>query len=148
MNDLSTPSPTAVSGGHLTWNAYAAACPTRLALERISDKWTVLILGLLMRQPMRFNAMLRAIEGLSQKVLSQTLKRLERDGLVQRTVFPTVPVSVEYTITALGTSLAGVVIVVRQWAETHIEHIIEAQQHYDGRLPAGRASAAKPAAAE
>jgi len=133
MNDLGSLSPSPMPCDHLTWNAYAAACPTRLALERISDKWTVLILGLLIRQPMRFNALLRAIEGLSQKVLSQTLKRLERDGLVQRTVFPTVPVSVEYTITKLGTSLAEVVMVVRKWAETHIEQVLDAQHQYDGR---------------
>lgn len=85
---------------------YAAQCPTRLVLDCIADKWAVLILGLLRERPWRFNALLRQIEGLSQKVLSQTLKRLERDGLLSRTAYPTVPVTVEYALTPLGDSLA------------------------------------------
>lgn len=114
------------------WNAYAAACPTRLVLDRIADKWTVLILGLLLQQPLRFNALLREIEGLSQKVLSQTLKRLERDGLVTRTVFPTVPVSVEYAITPLGRTLAAAMHSLVDWAHANIEAVLAAQRRYDG----------------
>jgi len=113
------------------WNCYAANCPTRFALDRIADKWSVLILGALGREPLRFNRLLREIEGISQKVLSQTLKRLERDGLVTRTVFATVPVTVEYAVTPLGTTLARAVTAVIDWANTHIEAVMKAQEAYD-----------------
>jgi DNA-binding HxlR family transcriptional regulator len=70
------------------WNPYSANCPTRLVLDRIADKWAVLILGLLRKNTMRFNQLRRKIDGISQKVLTQTLRGLEADGLVKRTVFP------------------------------------------------------------
>ena len=87
-------------------NPYSARCATRLVLDRIGDKWAVLVLGLLAEEPTRFNQLRRAIEGVSQKVLSQTLKSLERDGLVRRRAFATVPVTVEYSITPAG-AVAG-----------------------------------------
>src|SRR6202008_392762 len=83
-------------------NAYSADCPTRQILDRVGDKWAVLILLLIGHEPMRFNALRRAIEGISQKMLSQVLKSLERDGLIRRRAIPTVPVTVEYSITPLG----------------------------------------------
>ena len=119
--------------GTPVWNAYAQICPTRLVLDRIADKWTVLVLGLLANGPVRFNRLRRAIEGLSQKVLAQTLRRLERDGLVTRTVVPTVPVTVEYALTPLGRTLAATVDGLRAWAENHIEEILIAQRDYDAR---------------
>ena len=100
-------------------NSYAAACPTRLLLDQIADKWTVLVLGLLARQPMRFNELRRNIDGISQKMLSQTLRRLEANGFVLRTVYPTVPVSVEYSITDLGVSLSKPLDALRDWAEVN-----------------------------
>ncbi|ALG71014.1 HxlR family transcriptional regulator [Azospirillum thiophilum] len=112
-------------------NAYISACPTRQALDRIADKWTVLILGLLEGGPMRFNRLRREIEGISQKMLSQTLKSLERDGLVSRKVFATVPVTVEYSITPLGATLAQTLVPLRIWAETHIARMLEARAAYD-----------------
>ncbi|WP_434613888.1 winged helix-turn-helix transcriptional regulator [Azospirillum sp. B2RO_4] len=112
-------------------DAYASACPTRQALDRIADKWTVLILGLLEGGPMRFNRLRREIEGISQKMLSQTLKSLERDGLVSRKVFATVPVTVEYSITPLGATLAETLVPLRVWAETHIAQMLEARAAYD-----------------
>lgn len=114
-----------------TWNPYASACPTRLVLDRVADKWAVLLLGLLAACPMRFNQLRREVEGLSQKMLSQTLKSLERDGLVSRKAIPTVPVTVEYSITPLGRTLATAVDALRVWAETHIEDVLVAQQRYD-----------------
>jgi DNA-binding HxlR family transcriptional regulator len=87
---------------------YAAGCPTRLLLDRIGDKWMVLTLGLIRDKPRRFNALRRDIEGVTQKMLSQTLKHMDRDGLITRTVLPTMPVSVEYAITPLGHTLAAV----------------------------------------
>jgi DNA-binding HxlR family transcriptional regulator len=115
----------------MEWNPYAAACPTRMILDRIADKWTVLVLGLLVRAPMRFNALRREIEGLSQKVLSQTLKDMERDGLVRRQAFATVPVTVEYSITPLGKTLASVVGALTQWAEDNAKAILVARDKYD-----------------
>ncbi|WP_426956447.1 winged helix-turn-helix transcriptional regulator [Muricoccus radiodurans] len=116
-----------------TPNAYAADCPTRRVLDRVADKWTVLLLGLLAEQPLRFNQLRRTIEGLSQKVLAQTLRSLERDGLVTRTAFATVPVTVEYAITPLGRTLAETVDALRLWAETHIDAVQHAQRAYDAR---------------
>jgi DNA-binding HxlR family transcriptional regulator len=110
---------------------YSATCATRLVLDRVADKWTVLILGLLSKGPMRFNQLRRQIEGLSQKMLSQTLKSLERDGLISRKAFPTVPVTVEYSITPLGQTLTSTVDALRIWAETHIGEVIDAQKRYD-----------------
>jgi DNA-binding HxlR family transcriptional regulator len=112
-------------------NAYAAACPTRLVLDRVADKWAVLILGSLRDHPVRFNALRRMIQGISQKMLSQTLKSLERDGLVKRKATPTVPVTVEYSITPLGRTLSATVDGLRVWAETHIDKVLQAQQQYD-----------------
>lgn len=119
------------TGPRQDWNPYAAACPTRMILDRIADKWTVLVLGLLVRRPMRFNALRREIEGLSQKILSQTLKGLERDGLVRRQAFATVPVTVEYSITPLGKTLSGAVGALTQWAEVNAAAILDARKKYD-----------------
>ena len=113
------------------WNAYAHACPTRMVLDRIADKWAVLVLGLLGDGPVRFNQLRRQIEGISQKMLSQTLKSLERDGLVSRRATPTVPVTVEYSITPLGETLSATVDSLRIWAETHMEQVLLSQQQYD-----------------
>jgi DNA-binding HxlR family transcriptional regulator len=112
-------------------DAYRAQCPTRMVLDRIADKWTVLVLGLLSENPLRFNHLRRQIEGLTQKMLSQTLKALERDGMVSRKVTPTVPISVEYAITPLGRTLAATVDGLRLWAEAHIGDVVRAQRRYD-----------------
>lgn len=115
----------------LQGNPYSARCPTRYVLDHIADKWATLILGLLAQQPWRFNALLRQIDGLSQKVLSQTLKRLERDGLVKRQAFATVPVTVEYSMTPLGATLAQSMTVVIAWAQDNLQAVLEAQHRYD-----------------
>ena len=112
-------------------NAYARTCPTRLVLDRVADKWAVLVLGLLGDRPVRFNQLRRQIEGISQKMLSQTLKSLERDGLVSRRAIPTVPVTVEYSITPLGQTLSATVDNLRIWAESHMEQVLLSQQQYD-----------------
>jgi DNA-binding HxlR family transcriptional regulator len=112
-------------------NPYAADCPTRLILDRVGDKWAVLLLGLLLEEPMRFNALRRRIAGISQKMLSQTLKSLERDGLVRRRAIATVPVTVEYSITPLGVTLANAVDPLRRWAEQNLREVFAAQRRYD-----------------
>ncbi|WP_330211960.1 winged helix-turn-helix transcriptional regulator [Pseudomonas sp. Z18(2022)] len=115
----------------MKWNPYSANCPTRIVLDCIADKWAVLIIGLLKIEKLRFNALLKKIEGMSRKVLSQTLKRLERDGLLTRTAYPTVPVSVEYALTPLGVSLAESLEHILLWSERNINAVLIAQQAYD-----------------
>src|SRR5882757_2366589 len=116
------------------WDVYSADCPTRKVLDRIADKWAVLVLGLLSKGPVRFNQLRRQIEGVSQKMLSQTLKSLERDGLVHRKAIPTVPVTVEYSITPLGRTLVETVDGLRIWAETHMADVQKSQNRYDRAL--------------
>lgn len=110
---------------------FNARCPTRQVLDRVGDKWAVLVMILLEDGPLRFNELKRRIEAISQKMLSQTLKSLERDGLVTRTVFPTVPVTVEYALTDLGRTLSRTVDALRVWAEAHIDEVTAAQARYD-----------------
>lgn len=114
-------------------NVYSADCPTRLILDRVGDKWAVLILLLLREQPTRFNQLRRTIEGISQKMLSQVLKSLERDGLIRRRAIATVPVTVEYSITPLGATLAAAVDPLRDWAEHHLREVLVAQRRYDAQ---------------
>jgi DNA-binding HxlR family transcriptional regulator len=112
-------------------DAYSADCPTRQILDRVGDKWAVLILLLLRAEPTRFNQLRRAIEGISQKMLSQVLKSLERDGLLRRHAIATVPVTVEYSITPLGLTLADAVDPLRHWAEQNLKEVQTAQRRYD-----------------
>jgi DNA-binding HxlR family transcriptional regulator len=97
-------------------------------LDRISNKWVVLILGLLENGPIRFNALRREIDGISQKMLTQTLRNLEGDGLVTRRVFPTVPVTVEYELTALGQSLNHAVQPLTEWAINNMSKVNAARK--------------------
>ena len=113
------------------YDCYAEGCPTRVVLDRIADRWAVLVLGRLGDGPVRFNQLRREIQGVSAKVLSQTLKKLERDGLVRREAFPTVPVTVEYEITELGATLRQTVAGLTRWAEDNIERVLDAQRRYD-----------------
>jgi DNA-binding HxlR family transcriptional regulator len=109
-------------------DVYAKNCPSRMILDRISNKWSVLILNRLRAETVRFNQLRREIDGISQKALSQTLKYQERDGLVRREAFPTVPVTVEYSITELGRTLSDTVHVLTHWAEDNFAAIVRAQQ--------------------
>ncbi|KXV51414.1 HxlR family transcriptional regulator [Gluconobacter japonicus] len=115
----------------LCFNVYAKDCPTRMVLDRLGDKWALLVLDRLQNDVVRFNALKRDIHGISQKVLSQVLKNLERDGLILRTAYPTVPVTVEYSLKPLGTTLIEAVSSLTHWAETHMSEIQNAQHLYD-----------------
>jgi DNA-binding HxlR family transcriptional regulator len=117
-------------------NIFSDQCPTRMVLDRVADKWAILLLLRLLDGPTRFNQLHRDIRGISHKVLSQTLKKLERDGLLTRHVFATVPVTVEYRVTALGETLCDTISRVRVWAETHIGDILAAQADFDARAHA------------
>ena len=106
-------------------------CATRLVLDRIGDKWTVLVVLLLSDGPMRFSELRAQLGAVAPKVLTQTLRRIERDGLVTREVFAEVPPRVEYTLTELGRSLTEPISVIGDWAETHLGQITAAQDAYD-----------------
>lgn len=108
-------------------------CPTRLVLDRIGDKWTVLVVLLLSDGPRRFTDLRGHIGRVAPKVLTQTLRRMERDGLVTREVFAEVPPRVEYTLTDLGRSLIEPIAVIGDWAEVHVHRITAAQAAYDAR---------------
>lgn len=118
------------------YDVYEDKCPTRLVLDRIADKWALLILVRLISGPVRFNHLRRDIKGISQKVLSQTLKKLERDGLISRAAFPTVPVTVEYALTDLGRTLTETMAALARWAEHNIDQVLAAQAAYDARCAA------------
>ncbi|MEU4652484.1 helix-turn-helix domain-containing protein [Streptomyces sp. NPDC023723] len=127
------------------YNAFLAACPSRTLLDRISDKWVALILAALgsdsWRRPgtecvgepraMRYSELLRTLAGVSQKMLTQTLRALERDGLVTRTVTPTVPVTVTYELTGLGLSLFEMMRGLKSWAEDHMDDVLAHRETYD-----------------
>lgn len=112
-------------------------CPVTDVLRRVGDKWTVLVVVLLGRRPYRFNELHRGIQGISQRMLTRTLRALEDDGLVHREVFPTVPPAVEYSLTPLGESLLVPLSAVADWAVRHRDEIAHA------RLAAG-AGPARP----
>lgn len=119
----------------LRGDTFDTDCPTRPVLSQLADKWTVLVLGALAGGPLRFNVLKRRLQGISQKMLGQTLRELERNGLVTRQAFPTVPVTVEYTLTPLGQDLASPVGAFRVWIESHIGQIVTAQRRYDSAVP-------------
>lgn len=113
------------------YDAFIKGCPTNQLLDRLSDKWVSLVVAALSNGPMRYSDLSRKIAGVSPKMLTQTLRTLERDGILTRTITPSVPVRVDYALTPLGSSLAGLLTAVKTWAETHIEEVHEARERYD-----------------
>jgi DNA-binding HxlR family transcriptional regulator len=114
---------------------FSQTCPTRELLDQLADKWSVLILIAVADQPVRFNALKRKIEGITQKMLGQTLRRLERNGLVARKVFATVPTTVEYSITPLGRSLFRIVEGLRLWSIDNLPAVKKARARFDREGP-------------
>ena len=117
------------------YNAYVAECPSRQVLDALSDKWVTLVLTALADSPRRYSELSRTIAGVSQKMLTQTLRMLERDGLVSRTMTVSVPVRVDYELTALGRTLLPVVRAIKDWSETHIAEVHAARGAYDQMAP-------------
>ncbi|MFC7546776.1 winged helix-turn-helix transcriptional regulator [Plantactinospora sp. GCM10030261] len=129
------------------YDAFLAECPSRQLLDRISDKWVALILAALgsdgpqrpgadgdgAPRAMRYSELSRRLAGVSQKMLTQTLRSLERDGLVTRTVRPTVPATVTYRLTDLGLSLHQVIRGIKEWAEAHMDEVFANRDSYDAR---------------
>jgi DNA-binding HxlR family transcriptional regulator len=111
--------------------AFQADCPSRLLLNQIADKWSVLILAALNDGPLRFNALRRSVEGITQKALTQSLRRLERNGIVARQVMPRAPVAVEYAVTPLGRTLDQVFIALYGWTVEHVAEVEQARQVFD-----------------
>ena len=135
----------------LEYNAFLTNCPSRQLLARISDKWVALMLAALgsdgpsprrgcMGEPraMRYSELSRRLSGVSQKMLTQTLRSLERDGLLTRTVTPTVPVTVTYELTELGLSLQNVMCGIKEWAEANMDEVLANRDDYDTHLAGTR----------
>jgi DNA-binding HxlR family transcriptional regulator len=112
---------------------YAKNCPSRQILDRIGDTWSVLLVGALADGPRRYSELAAKIEGISPKMLTQTLRGLERDGLISRTVHAVVPPRVDYDLSKLGRSLLDLVGALESWAETHIDDVASARTAYDAR---------------
>jgi len=115
------------------FDAYLAECPSRKLLDRIADKWVALVVKSLVDGPKRYSEVSHRLAGVSQKMLTQTLRSLERDGVLTRTVTPSVPVRVDYELTPLGESLAGVLGQLKLWAEQHMPEVDLARADYDAR---------------
>ncbi|MFD6183073.1 winged helix-turn-helix transcriptional regulator [Streptomyces goshikiensis] len=109
-------------------DVYAAQCPCRDVLDLLANKWSALAIGAMEAGPQRFGALRRRLEGVSPKVLTNTLRRLEEKGFVDRTIFPAVPLHVEYALTDLGRSVAQPLGQLRDWVETHLGEISGAQE--------------------
>jgi DNA-binding HxlR family transcriptional regulator len=110
-------------------------CGIRDVLDRVGDKWSVLVIVELANGPRRFRQLQRAIAGISQRMLTLTVRRLERDGLLLRTVYPTVPTQVDYRLTETGASLTHLVKALSDWSLEHRVSIAEARQSYDSDHP-------------
>ena len=122
---------------------FAAECPSRQLFDQIADKWSMMVLAILEPGPLRFNAIRRQIEGVTQKALTQCLRRLERNGLVERRVIPLSPVAVEYELTELGQSLGKPFSVLYGWTVENLAAVDLARSRFDQRPDvAGRAEKA------
>ncbi len=112
---------------------FFADCAARSFFDQVANKWSVMILTVLEEKPTRFNELMRRLDGITHKALTQALRRLERNGLILRKVLATSPVAVEYSITDLGRTLQVPFGAVYEWAINHLGHIEEAQAEYDAR---------------
>lgn len=112
----------------------AARQGSRVLLDQIADKWSVLVLAALCDGPMRFNAIKRALDGVTQKALTECLRRLERNGIVSRRVIAASPVAVEYAITPLGRTLEPLFVSLHAWSSSYLPEVERARARFDGRL--------------
>jgi DNA-binding HxlR family transcriptional regulator len=112
---------------------YYADCAARPFFDQVANKWSVMILTILCKQPQRFNEIMRCLEGITHKALTQALRRMERNGLVHRRVLATSPVAVEYSLTPLGRTLQEPFTAVYAWAVNHSADIVKAQAEFDQR---------------
>lgn len=116
----------------LPTNILASACPSRTVMRHLTDRWTPFIVAALSEQPVaRFGELKAMIQGVSPKVLTQTLRSMERDGLIERRVTASVPPRVDYELTALGTTLIEPMTALRHWAQDNMQAVLEARERYD-----------------
>lgn len=108
----------------LAWDPYNRDCPTRQLLDRIGDRWTVLVIGALADGRLRYSEIARRVDGVSQKMLTQTLRALESDGIVSRTIYPEIPPRVEYQLTERGESLQVPLRALEEWAKANMAGVI------------------------
>ena len=128
-------------------DVFSADCPSRQVLDRIGDRWSILVVGTLAAGTLRHGEVAARIGGITPKMLTQTLRGLERDGLVTRTAYAEIPPRVEYALTDLGRSLLGLVGALEAWAETHIADVEAARSAYDARTGQVRAGSVQRLAA-
>lgn len=112
----------------MPYNVMSATCPSRVVLQRIGARWTVFVVNALEDGPMRFTGLVARIDGVTRKVLAETLRSMEQDGLVARTVYDEHPPRVEYELTDLGRSLLEPLRAVRKWAEEHVPDVLAARE--------------------
>jgi DNA-binding HxlR family transcriptional regulator len=113
------------------WSVLARTCPSRTSLARIANKWTAMIVTVLADKELRFSEIRTALDGISGKVLTETLRDLERDGLVERQAYAEVPPRVESRLTSLGQTLFGPLRSLVEWAESHVPAVLAARELYD-----------------
>jgi DNA-binding HxlR family transcriptional regulator len=113
------------------WNVLVSTCPSRTSLARIANKWTAMVVIALGDRRLRFGELRTVVDGISGKVLTDTLRDLERDGLVERRAYAEVPPRVEYELTALGRTLHEPLLALSRWAEEHIAEVLVARETYD-----------------
>jgi DNA-binding HxlR family transcriptional regulator len=129
---MTTRASAAATTGIWQWHA-REDCEARQILDRIADKWSLLVIALLERRTLRFSELRRAIDGISQRMLTVTLRQLERDGLVRRKAYPVVPPRVDYELTDMGCTLHETIKALVTWTEEHQAAIAEARAEYDIR---------------
>lgn len=117
----------------IDYDAFLADCPTRQLMDRLSNKWVGLVMAALRDGSKRHGELAKIIAGVSQKMLTQTLRELERDGLITRQVTPSVPLRVDYELTDLGRTLQPIMLALKDWAESNMDEIQEARNRYDSR---------------
>ncbi len=110
------------------------SCPHRLLLDQIADKWSVMILAILCERPRRFNVLKRELEGITQKALTQSLRKLERNGIIERHVITSSPIAVEYKITPLGHTLKAPFQALFKWTQDYLPEVERARQTYDSKV--------------
>ncbi|AMP88585.1 winged helix-turn-helix transcriptional regulator [Legionella pneumophila] len=115
---------------HPDYSVYNEKCPSHNVLEGISDKWSILVISLLSKRIYRFGELKREIGGISPKMLTQTLLKLERYGFVQRRSYPVLPMKVEYSLTSLGKELSAILVLLTRWTETNMDKIINAERTF------------------
>lgn len=120
----------------LQFDVLNPGCPSRTVLRHLTDRWTALIVSALGSGPLRFTALRKQVGGITAKVLTETLRSMERDGLLERRVTPTVPLQVEYELTELGATLSAPIAGLRTWAEDHSDEVLDARERYDTARPA------------